>query len=66
MDFIALMIAFFINDVAMALVYASAAAWSSTTEVTRTYVTVAFLQLLVLLGELRPIARNTRAGILPK
>lgn len=47
----------FINATTLALLAASTVAWRGTTEVTTIYVTVAFLQILVLFGELCSIVR---------
>lgn len=57
MDVIALMVAF-INATTLALLAVSTVAWSGTTEVTTIYVTVAFLQILVLFGELCSTVRS--------
>lgn len=59
LDFVASMVAF-INVVSMALMAASTLAWSSATEGTRIDIAVAFLQLLVLLGEACPTRRSSR------
>lgn len=63
LDFVAAMVAF-VNAVSMVLMASSTLAWSSTTEVTVIDIAVALLQLLVLLGELRPIPWSFRARII--